>query len=115
MSNKHGSPEPPINQNILKKSMVSTTIYSSATIYNIDNTFFLAANQHIRLISEGGTLKTGVMMLKIQLCRYRNSYIFLYINIENSHFKQFHNYSLTVFFSENLSFSIHIRNFFQKT
>ncbi len=42
-----------------------------------------AANQHIRMISEDHvTLKTGVMMLKIQLCITEINYI-IYIHIEN--------------------------------
>ncbi len=32
-------------------------------------------------------LKTGVMMLKIQLCNQRLNYILKYIKIENSYFK----------------------------
>ncbi len=44
----------------------------STTVFNIDNNkkYFWALNQHIGMISEG--LKTGVMMLKIQLCHHRN-------------------------------------------
>ncbi len=40
-----------------------------ATIFNIDNTeMFLSRKQHIKMISEDHvTLKTGVMMLKIQI------------------------------------------------
>ncbi len=38
-----------------------------------------AANLHIRMISEGSTLKTGVMILKIQLCISRINYISKYI------------------------------------
>ncbi len=43
-----------------------------------------AVNQHIRLISEDHvTLKTGVMMLKIQLCIKGIHYILKYITIES--------------------------------
>jgi len=58
--------------------MVSTVI-----LRNIDNNhkFYLiikmysAANPHIRVISEGSSLKTGVMMLKI------HDHIIIYIQI----------------------------------
>ncbi len=40
------------------------------------------------------TLKTGVMMLKIQRCITGIKYIFKYIQIENSHFK-FHNITIS--------------------
>ncbi len=45
-------------------------------------------------------LKTGVIMLKIQLCITGINYILTYIQIENCHFKQkiFHNIIFTVFF-----------------
>ncbi len=44
------------------------------------------ANQHIRMISEDYvTLKTGVMMLKIQLRITEINYILKYIQIENSY------------------------------
>ncbi len=47
-----------------------------------------AVNQHIRMISEDHvTLKTGVMMLKIQLHITEINYILTYIHIENSYFK----------------------------
>ncbi len=47
-----------------------------------------AANQHIIMISEDHvTLKTGVMMLKIQLRITEINYILLYIHKENSYFK----------------------------
>ncbi len=46
-----------------------------------------AVNQHIRMISEDHvTLKTGVMMLKIQLWS-EIKYIWKYIHIENRYFK----------------------------
>ncbi len=52
-----------------------------------DNNLFLAANQHIRMISEDHvTLKTGVMMLKIQLRITEINYILQYIQIENTYF-----------------------------
>ncbi len=48
----------------------------------------VAANQHIRMISEDHvTLKTEVMMLKIQLCITEINYILKYIQIENMYFK----------------------------
>ncbi len=47
-----------------------------------------AANQHIRMISEDHVpLKTGVMMLKIQLRITEINYILQYIHIEKSCFK----------------------------
>ncbi len=47
-----------------------------------------AANQHIIMISEDHvTLKTGVMMLKIQLRITEINYILTYIHIENSYLK----------------------------
>ncbi len=47
-----------------------------------------AANQHIIMISEDHvTLKTGVMMLKIQLRITEINYILTHIQIENSYFK----------------------------
>ncbi len=47
-----------------------------------------AANQHIIMISEDHvTLKTGVMMLKIQLRITEINYILTHIHIENSCFK----------------------------
>ncbi len=47
-----------------------------------------AANQHIRMISEDHvTLKTGVMMLKIQLRITEINYVLQYIHIENSYLK----------------------------
>ncbi len=70
--------------------MVSTKILSSTTVFNIDNNqkCFLIINQHIVMISEDHvTLKTGVMMLKIQLRITRINYILTDIHIENSHFK----------------------------
>ncbi len=65
--------------------------YSSAqqfsTLIIIRNVSW-AANQHIRMISEDHvTLKTGVMMLKIQLRITEINYILTYIHIENSYFK----------------------------
>ncbi len=46
------------------------------------------SNQLIRMISEDHvTLKTGVMMLKIQLCITRKSYNLKHIKMENSYFK----------------------------
>ncbi len=67
--------------------MVSTKIWSSTSIFNIDNkNVSWAANQHIRMISEDHvTLKTGVMMLKIQLWSQEINYYFKYIHIENSY------------------------------
>ncbi len=45
----------------------------------------LIINQHIIIISEGScdTVKTGVMMLKIQHCITGINYIWKYIKIEN--------------------------------
>ncbi len=46
-----------------------------------------AVNQYIRMISEDHvTLKTGVMMLKVQLCITGINYILKYITIENSYY-----------------------------
>ncbi len=54
-------------------------------IFNIDNN---QKYQHIRMISEDHvTLKTGVMMLKIQLRITEINYILTYIHIINSYFK----------------------------
>ncbi len=50
---------------VLKKCIVvSTKILRSATVFKTDNKKSWAANQHIKKIS----MKTGVTMLKIQLC-----------------------------------------------
>ncbi len=58
--------------------------------------FLEAANQHIRMISEDHmTLKTGVMMLKIQLRITEINYILKYIHIEFFIVIIFHN--ITVF------------------
>ncbi len=47
-----------------------------------------AVNQHIRMISEDHvTMKTGVMMLKIQIWLSEINLILTYIHIENSNFK----------------------------
>ncbi len=55
--------------------------------FYIDNKKW-AANQHIIVISEDHvTLKTGVMMLKIQICITRINTIVTYITIENSNLK----------------------------
>ncbi len=55
----------------------------------------LIINQHIRMISEDHvTLKTGVMMLKIQLCFTGINDILKYIKIGNQYYK-LHN--VTVF------------------
>ncbi len=52
-----------------------------------DNNLFWAANQHIRMISEDHvTLKTEVMMLKIQLRITEINYILQYIHIEYTYF-----------------------------
>jgi len=49
--------------------------------------------QHIIMISEDHvTLKTGVMMLKIQLCITGINYSLTYIHIENSCFNLFKMY-----------------------
>ncbi len=68
--------------------MVSTKILSSTTVFSIDNNQKCFFNQYIVMISEDHeTLKTGVMMLKIQLRITRINDILTYIHIENSHFK----------------------------
>jgi len=72
-ANKYCSFEHSIHQRILKKISVSrfTQIYSSAQLFStfiIIRNVYLAANKHIIMISEDHvTLKTGGMMLKIQL------------------------------------------------
>ncbi len=75
-------------QNLNNKCItVSTKLYSSSTVFNIEKnyTFFWASDQHIRMISEDHvTLKTGVIMLKIQLCITGINYIVKYIQIVNS-------------------------------
>ncbi len=43
-------------------------------------------NKHIRM-KDHVTLKTGVMMLKIQLCITGQNYILKHIKIENCYFK----------------------------
>ncbi len=49
---------------------------------------FLEVNQYIIMISEDHvTLKTGVMMLKIQLRITEIYYILTYINLENIYLK----------------------------
>ncbi len=59
------------------------TFYSSNTVLDMDSDNKWAANQHIRMISEGSCdIKTGVMMLKIQLCIRRINYILKYIQID---------------------------------
>jgi len=67
--------------------MVSIKICHSKTVFNIDNNS-KAANQHMIMICEYPvTLKTGVMMLKIQLCVTGINSILKYIQTENSGFK----------------------------
>ncbi len=49
---------------------------------------YWAESLHIRMISEDHvTLKTGVMMMKIQLCRTEINYILKRIQIEKTYFK----------------------------
>ncbi len=58
--------------------------------HNIDNNHkcFLIINQHIIMISgDHVTLKTGVMMLKIQRCITEINYTLTDILIENSYFE----------------------------
>ncbi len=58
--------------------------------HNIDNNHkcFLIINQHIIMISgDHVTLKTGVMMLKIQRCIPEINYTLTDILIENSYFE----------------------------
>ncbi len=57
-----------------------------------------AANQYISMISEDHvTLKTGVMMLEIQLCISGINYILEYIQIENRHFKSKQYFTILLF------------------
>ncbi len=66
---------------MLHKIYITNTLLST-TVFNIDN------NQHIIMISEDHvTLKTGVMMLKIQLRITEINYILTYNYIENSYLK----------------------------
>ncbi len=59
-------------------------IWKSITVLNIDkNVMFL--EQHIS--EDHVTLKTGSMMLKIQLCIIEINYIWQYIHIDNYYFK----------------------------
>ncbi len=67
ISNKCCSILYPESKNV---SMFPQKIWSSTTVFDIDNNNNVswASNQHIRMISEDHvTLKTGVMMLKIQI------------------------------------------------
>ncbi len=67
--------------------MVSTKIWSSTAVFNIDKNLkcFLSSNQHIIMISEDHvTLKPGVIMLKIQLCIVGINYSLTYIYIKTS-------------------------------
>ncbi len=64
--------------------LCSTTVATLIIIRNVS----WAENQHIRMISEDHvTLKTGVMMLKIQFCITGMNYILIYITIEIRYFK----------------------------
>ncbi len=65
---------------------VSTKLLCSTTVCNIDNNnkHLLSLNPYIIMISEDhATLKTGEMMLKIQLCITEINYILQYIKIVN--------------------------------
>ncbi len=70
--------------------MVSKKIWSSITVLNIENNIFFLEQQISILewfLKDHVTLKTGVMMLKIQLRITGINYILIYITIENSYFK----------------------------
>ncbi len=76
---------------------ISTKILSCTKLFNIDhgNTFI-----EQQISSDHVTLKTGVMMLKIQIC-LRINYILKYIQIEKKVFKSiilFHNNTILLFF-----------------
>ncbi len=62
------------------KKYAAAQLFSTLIIRNVP----WAANQHMRMISEDHvTLKTGVMMLKIQCCITEMNYILQYIQIES--------------------------------
>ncbi len=65
---------------LFSSKTVHCKIWKSITVLNIDkNVMFL--EQHIS--EDHVTLKTGSMMLKIQLCIIEINYILQYIHIEN--------------------------------
>jgi len=59
------------------------------------------------------TLKTGVMMLKNQLCITGINYILQYIKIEISYFKLRY-FSILLFFDQRNASLVSIRYFFKK-
>ncbi len=68
-----------------------TNIFSRTTVFNIDNNQEMFLDQKIIILKwflkDHVTLKTGVMMLKIQLYITEINYILQYIHIEYNYFK----------------------------
>ncbi len=68
--------------------MVSIKMLSITIFVNIDKNMFLEQKiSTLELFQDHVTPKTGVMMLKIQLCITGINYILIYIKMENSCFK----------------------------
>ncbi len=110
ISNKCWSFELFNNQRVMKKSIpVSTKILSSTTVFNINNNVKCFLSSKIRMISEDHvTLKTGVMIQKIQRCITGIHYILRCIQIENSYFKllniwQYYSFYCIYFWSNKFS------------
>ncbi len=85
-----------------KKSSYFLVIKFSALI--IIRNVSWAANQHIRMISEDHvTLKTGVMMLKTQLCIIGKNYILQYSKItfilNSNNIPQYHCFNINISFT----------------
>ncbi len=84
--------------------MVSTKILCSTTVFNIDNNqkCFLIINQYSIMISEDHvTLKTAVMMMKIQLHITEINYTLTHIHIETAVLNHNNIKQFLVFFLSN--------------
>ncbi len=94
-----------IHYRILKKGFSTKTFSTTVSTLIIKNNVSWAANQHIRMISEDHvTLKTGGMMLKIQLHitgkNYRNLYTATLMSIEDFFPKKYIYYYRSQVFDE---------------